>query len=169
MMSARLDGRLDRTEIALLEGHLAGCSACRAEWHRLRALDGLLTSAPMVRAPVRLRVQVMVRLSRRERARRAIIGGAALALGTVALALLALAPALLGLLDATGIAPVLISAGPETIAQLLALLGAACRALLVLVEKFAVPLAFLGLCSLALVMALNSLWIGAVRRVRAAH
>ncbi len=169
MMSARLDDRLDRTEITLLEDHLAGCSACQAEWHRLQALDGLLASAPMVRAPVRLRVQVMARLSRREQARRAIIGSTALALGTVALALLALAPALLGLLDVTGIAPALVIGGPETIVQLLALLGAVGHALLVLAKEFAVPLASLGLCSLMLALALDGLWIGAVRRLRAAH
>jgi len=169
MMSARLDGRLDSTEVTLLEDHLVECGACQAEWHRLQALDGLLASAPMVRAPVRLRVQVMARLSRREKARRAIIGGTALTLGTVALALLALAPLLLGLLDVTGIAPALISGGPETIAQLLAVMGTVGRALLVLAEKFAAPLAFLGLFSLTLALALNRLWIGAVRYLRAAY
>jgi len=168
-MSARLDGRLDSTEIVLLEEHLAGCSTCQAGWRRLQALDDLLASAPMACAPARLRVQVMARLIRRERARRAIIGSTALALGTVALTLLALAPVLLYLLDVMGIAPALISGGPETIAQLLALLGTACRALLVLVEKFAAPLAFLGLCGLALALALNGLWIGAVRRLRATY
>jgi len=113
-------------------------------------------------------VQVMARLSRREQARRAIIGGTALALGTVALALLALAPVLLGLLDATGIAPALISGGPETLAQLLALLRTLGHTLLVLAEKFVIPLALLGLCSLVIAVVLNSLWIGAVRRLRAA-
>ena len=169
MMSARLDGRLDSMEATLLEEHLARCNACQAKWRRLHALDGLLTSAPMVHAPVNLRVQVMVRLSRRERARRAIIGGTALALGTVALALLALAPAILGLLDAAGITPALVSGGPETIVQLLVSLEVAGRALLVLAEKFAAPLAFLGLCGLAMALVLNGLWIGTVRRLRAAR
>ncbi|MDY7077324.1 MAG: zf-HC2 domain-containing protein [Chloroflexota bacterium] len=166
MMSVQLDGRLESLEIISLEDHLAGCSACQAEWRSLQALDSLLASAPMVRPPVRMRVQVMARLERRDRARRAIIGGTALTLGTVALALLALAPALLGLLNATGIAPALVSGGPETIIQLLAFLGTAGRATLVLVEKFAIPLAFLGLCGLGFTLALNSLWIGAVRRLR---
>lgn len=169
MMSARLDSRLDNTEIALLENHLAACSACQVEWRRLQALDRLLASAPMVRAPARLRVQVMARLNRREQARRAIIGGMALALGTVALALLVLAPILLGLLDVMGIAPALVSGGPKTLAQLLAFLGVVGRALLVLAEKLAVPLAFLSLCSLVTALALNGLWIGAVRRLRHAR
>jgi predicted anti-sigma-YlaC factor YlaD len=169
MMSARLDGRLDGTEVALLENHLAQCGVCQAEWRRLQALDSLLASAPMTCAPVRLRVQVMARLNRREQARRAVIGGTALTLGTVALALLALAPVLLGLLSATGIAPALVSGGPETIAQLLALLETMGRTLWVLAEKFVVPLAFLGLCSLTMALALNRLWIGAVRRLRATY
>ena len=169
MMSARLDARLDNIEITTLENHLAGCSACQAAWQSMQALDCLLASAPLVRAPVRLRVQVMARLQRRDRARRAIVGGAALALGTVTLALLGLAPALLDLLNATGIAPALVSGGPETLVQLLALLGATGRTLLVLVEKLAIPLAFLGLCSLGVALALNSLWMGAVRLLRTTH
>lgn len=166
MMSARLDGRLDSREIALLDDHIATCSACQAEWRRLQALDHLLASAPLVRAPLRLRVRVMTRLSRRTQARRALIGGTALALGTVALALLVLAPALIDLLDAMGIAPALASGGPATIAQLVASLGTLGRVTLVLVGKFAVPLAFLSLCGLAMALALNGLWIGAVRRLR---
>ena len=166
MMSARLDGRLSGTETALLKDHLAACSVCQAEWHGLQALDHVLVSAPTVRAPVHLRVQVMARLSRREQARRAIIGGTALALGTVALALLVLAPIFIGLLDVMGIAPVLISGGPETVTHLLALLRALGRALLVLVETFAVPLAFLGLFGLMITLALNGLWIGTMRHLR---
>jgi len=169
MMSAWLDDRLNSTEIAFLEDHLAACGACQTEWCRLQALDHLLASAPMARAPARLCVQVMARLNRREQARRAIIGGTALALGTVALALLALAPVLLGLLDATGIAPSLISGGPETLVQLLALLRTLGHTLLVLAEKFVIPLTSLGLCSLVIAAVLNGLWIGAVRRLRAAQ
>jgi predicted anti-sigma-YlaC factor YlaD len=166
MMSARLDGRLDSTTMALLENHLAGCSACRAEWHQLQTLDNLLASASMIRAPAYLRVHVVARLNRREQARRAVVGGTALALGTVALALLALAPVLLGLLEATGIAPALTSGGPETIVQVLAFLSTVGRALLVLADKLAIPLAFLGLCNLGITLTLNGLWIGAMRRLR---
>jgi anti-sigma factor RsiW len=167
LMSMRLDGRLDETATALLEDHLAICSACQAEWHNLQALDGLLASASMVRAPVSLRVNVMARLSRREQARRAITGATTLALGTVALVLLALAPILPGLLGTTDILPALVSGGPETFAQLFVLLGALGRAALVLADKFAVPLTCLVLFSLTTALALNGLLIGAVRRVRA--
>jgi predicted anti-sigma-YlaC factor YlaD len=169
MMSAWLDGRLASAEVALLEEHRAGCRVCQAEWRRLQALDRVLASAPMASAPTSLRALILARLSRREQARRAIVGGTTLALGTVALVLLALAPIILGLLDAAGIAPALISGGPQTMAQLLALLGTVGRTLLVMAENFALPLAFLSLFSLAIALALNRLWIGAVRRLRAAH
>lgn len=166
MMSMRLDDRLDSTEIALLEEHLTGCSACQIEWHSLQALDSLLFSASMMQPPVRMRVQVMTRLNRREQARRAIIGGTTLTLGTVALALLALAPAILGLLNATGIAPALIAGGPETVVQLMTFISTIGRALLVLIKGFALPLTSIGMCSLVTALALNSLWMGAVRRLR---
>jgi anti-sigma factor RsiW len=164
-MSMRLDGRLDDAEIASMEEHLAACRSCQAEWYKLQVLDSLLVSAPMIQPPVRLRVQVMARLSRREQARRAIIGGTALTLGTVTLTLLALAPALFGLLNATGIAPALIAGGPETVAQLMTFLSTIGRALLVLIEKLAFPLASLGMCSLVTALTLNGLWMGAVRRL----
>jgi predicted anti-sigma-YlaC factor YlaD len=165
LMSLRLDGRLEGSDATRLETHLSTCTACQVEWDGLQALDGLLTAAPMVHPRVRLRVQVMARLSRRDQARRAIIGGTALALGTVALALLALAPALLGLMNATGIAPALISGGPETVAQLLVFFRTMGRTLLVLLDKLVIPLVSLGMCSLVMALVLNSLWMGAVRRL----
>jgi len=166
MMSLRLDGGLDSAGIAHLEDHLAGCGVCQIEWRRLQTLDGLLRAAPIASPPLRLRVQVMARLERRNQARRAIIGGAALALGTVALALLALTPTLLGLLNATGIAPTLISGGPATIAQLATYTGTMGRTVWVLAENCALPLVSLGTCGLVLTLVLNTLWMGALRRLR---
>ena len=167
MMSARMDGRLDSTKAAHLERHAAACNECQAEWHKLESLDRLLASAPMAPAPARLRVQVMARLSRREQARRAIVGGTTLALGTLALTLLLLAPVIPGLLGAGGMLPVLARVGPETITQVLALLGTTGRTMLVLVESLAVPVAVVGLCGLATALMLNALCIQAVRRLRA--
>ena len=167
MMSRRLDGRVDGTEDVLLEEHVATCGVCHDEWRALQVFDRLLTSAPMVSAPVYLRAHIIARLDRRQQARRAIIGGATLALGITALALLVLAPVLPGLLGVQGMLPALVRGGPETIAQLLALLGTAGRTMLVLVEQFAVPLAFASLCGLMMIMMLNGLLIGAVRRLRA--
>ena len=164
LMSLRLDGRLEGSDATSLEAHLSTCYTCQVEWGGLQALDSLLLAAPMVHPPVRMRVQVMARLGRRDQARRAIVGGTALALGTVALALLALAPALLGLMNATGIAPALISGGPETVAQLLFFFRTMGRTLLVLMDRLVIPLVSLGMCSLVIALALNSLWMGAARR-----
>jgi anti-sigma factor RsiW len=164
-MSLRLDGRLEGPDARSLDAHLGTCYTCQIEWDGFQALDSLLTAAPMAHPPVRMRVQVMTRLERRDRARRAIVGGTALALGTIALALLALAPALLNLMDAVGIAPALISGGPETVAQLTVVFRTMGRTLLVLLERFVVPLVSLGMCSLVMALALNSLWMGAVRRL----
>jgi anti-sigma factor RsiW len=166
MLSLRLDDLLDDEEITLLEEHMAGCSACQVEWHSLQALDNLFASVPMARPPVRVRVQVMARVSRRDQARRAIVGGMTLTLGTVALALLAIAPVALNLLNVTGIAPALINGGPQTVVQLSTFASTMGRALWVLIEQFALPLASLGMCSLVAALILNSLWIGAMRRLR---
>ena len=59
MMSAHLDGGLGSAESDRLQEHLAACEACQAEWHSLQAVDRLLTSAPVMQAPVRVRVQVL--------------------------------------------------------------------------------------------------------------
>ena len=167
MMSERLDGRLDETETRLLEEHMAECRTCQAEWQRLQALDNLLASAPMAQAPVRVRVQVMTRLSRRDQARRAVVGATTLSLGTVALSMIILVPILIGLLNVWGIAPALVSGGPTTLSQLLAAVGATGNALVVVAKAVLVPLAVVSLCGVAVTLALNGLWIGAMRRLRA--
>jgi predicted anti-sigma-YlaC factor YlaD len=165
-MAARLDGRLDDTQIADLEEHMAMCRACRADWQRMSAVDQLFRSASSVAAPPDLHIQVTARVSRREEARRAVAGGLALALGAAALALLTLTPIALGLLGNVGAAPALLIGGMETITQLLLLLEAVSRMLLVLLDRFAVPLILLGLGSFTVALALNGLWIAAMRRLR---
>jgi predicted anti-sigma-YlaC factor YlaD len=169
MMSARLDGRLDGNETALLEAHLAGCNACQAEWRKMQALDKLLSSASMVEAPVRVRVHVMTRLGRRDQARRAIIGGTTLTLGTVALALLVVAPVLLGLLNVTSIVPALIYGGPETLSSLLGVGQVMGHTYAGLAVKLVVPLAVLSLCGLTAMLVLNGIWVGAMHRLRTHH
>jgi len=166
MMSMRLDGRLDSAETALLEDHIAQCETCQAEWQKLQSLDRLLSSAPMMQSPVRVRVQVMTRLGRRDRA---IVGGAVLTLGTVALALLLVAPGLFGLLDVLGIAPALIYGGPQAISHLLGAGETMGRAAIGLLWEIAIPLAFLALCGVVSALVLNGVWIGAVRRLRSSR
>lgn len=169
IMPARLDDSLSGAEAARLEDHLAVCSACRAEWERMQAVDRLLGSAVTVQAPTNLRARVMARIARREQARRAILGGTALVLGTSALGLLVLTPLILGLLENIGLAPALISGGPQTVVQLLALLSALSHTVLALLDQFAGPLAVLGLCSLLIALVLNAVLVGTMRRLRPAR
>jgi predicted anti-sigma-YlaC factor YlaD len=167
MMSIRLDGRLEREQVAHLDDHLATCLTCQARWDRMQALDALLASAPTIQAPLRVRVQVATRLSRRDQARRAIVGATALTLGTVALALTVLAPVALGLLEAAGMAPALVSGGRATLSQLSLFYSAASRTLAALGRTLALPVALVSLCGFGLATVLNGLWIGAVRYLRA--
>ena len=169
MMSMRLDGRLDSPEATLLEDHLAQCEPCQVERQKLQALDRLLSTASTVPAPVRVRVQVMIRLERRDQARRAIIGGTTLTLGTVALILLLIAPTLLGLLNTVDIAPALVYGGPQTLSRLLGAGETMGHTFLTLVGKLFIPLSFVGLCGLITVLTLNGLWIGVMRRLRMSH
>lgn len=167
MMSLQLDGRLAGEQVARLEEHLATCRACQVERRQLRAVDRLFSAAPMAQAPVNVRVQVMTRLARRSQARRAIVGGAALTLGTVALAFVVLAPVGLSLLEATGLMPALARGGPATLSHLSLFWNAASRTLAAMARTFAIPLALVSLCGVGVAVVLNGLWIGAARYLRA--
>jgi predicted anti-sigma-YlaC factor YlaD len=166
MMSARLDGHLDRADMSRLRDHVTSCDACRVEWQKMKALDQLFRSAPMWDAPPYLHIRVTSRIERRERARRAIVGGVALAIGAATLALLVLVPFALGLLDNLGIGPALVMGGLETITQLLVLFDALSRTLVILLDQFAVPLAVLGAGSCLMALLLNGLWIVTIRKLR---
>ncbi len=169
LMADRLDGRLNHAAITELEEHLAACSRCRVEWQKMHALDGMFRSAPMRSAPPHLHTRVMARINRREQARRAVVGGLILALGATAVALLTLTPIALGLLENLGIAPTLLIGGVETITQLLTLVDAVSRMLLILLGQLAKPLVAFALGSFTLALALNGLWIVTMRRLRLAR
>lgn len=166
LIAARLDGHLARAEITELEEHLATCSTCRAEWQRMNGLDKLFRSASMMPAPAHLPAQVMARIDRREQARRAIVGSLALALGATAVTLLTLAPVALRLLENLGIAPALLIGGVGTATQVVGLIEALSRTLLILLGQFAIPLAVVATGSLTMALALNGLWIATVRKLR---
>ena len=136
LMAARLDGHLDRPRITELEEHLMTCSVCQAEWQRVSALDQLFRSTPMMTAPPYLHARVRARINRREEARRAIVGGLALALGAMVLAMLTLVPIALGVLGNLGVAQALLVGGVETVTQLLGLVDALSRVLFVLLDQF---------------------------------
>lgn len=166
MMSTRLDGHINRTEMSCLRDHMASCSACQIEWQKMEALDRLFRSAPMWDAPPHLHVRVTSRIERREQARRAVVGGIALVIGVTTLALLVLVPFALGLLDNLGIGPALVTGGLETITQLLVLFDALSRTLAILLDQFAVPLALLGVGSFLMALTLNGLWVVMIRKLR---
>jgi len=165
MMSARLDGELPEAEMEGLDAHLRACRTCESQWQRFRALDSLLREIPMERSPNRVRIGVMQRLERSQKAHQALLGGTALTLGTLALAGILLAPLLMGLLEATGVAPALFSGGLTTIEQLIGVGETLGRAFFTLLEQLVLPLAFLSLCGLILAVAFNRLWVKAVQRV----
>ncbi|MFZ5449644.1 MAG: zf-HC2 domain-containing protein [Thermodesulfobacteriota bacterium] len=66
LMSAWLDGELDKAMEAALSAHLNECEACRQEWQKLRALESALgrLAAP---APPGLTEKVLERVKPRRR------------------------------------------------------------------------------------------------------
>ena len=169
MMSARLDGRLASAAGDALEDHLAACSSCRGERDALWSVDQFLAAAPMVAAPADLRIRVLARVERRQRARQALVGGVTLAMGTAALALLTLAPVLLGLMNASSILPMWEGGGREAVGLVISLLGTAARTGAVLLRAFALPVTGVAFCVLVLTVMLNGLWLGALYRLRVAR
>jgi hypothetical protein len=139
------------------------------EWQKMEALDQLFLSVPMQDAPPHLYVRVTSRIERREQARRAIVGGMALAVGTATLALMVVVPFALGLLDNLGIGPALLMGGLETITQLVLLFDVLSRTLLILLDQFAFHLALLGAGSLLIAVMFNGLWIVTIRKLRVAR
>jgi len=164
LMSQRLDGQLIDAELAVLERHMETCACCQAEWEALQALDALFAEPRMIPAPAHFKSVVMERITRRDRARRAIGGGIVLALGVAAITGILLAPLLAYSLNVRGILPVLITGGPETASQLLNYLTSLSRTALVLLEQFAAPLRLIAVVCIAAALLLNCLLFGALRR-----
>lgn len=165
MMSARLDGCLDRAAISSLRDHVASCSPCRAERQRMQVLDQLFRSAPMRAAPPHLHARVAARIERQEQARRAVIGSLALTLGATTVVVMAAMPLTLGLVDNLGAVPAVLTGGLQTITQLLALFDALSRIAPIVSDRFAVTLAIISTGSLMIALVLNGLWIAAMRKL----
>ena len=169
MISARLDGHLDHREAAQLEAHLVMCKHCRARWQKMEALDQLFRSTSLMPAPAHLQARVMRRITRREQARRAIVGGLTLTVGAATLAFIVLIPFVWGLVGNLGVASTLLAGGVKTLTQLLGFFDTLSRALLVLLKQFAVPLSILGLGIILVTLVVNGLWLAAVRGLRASR
>jgi anti-sigma factor RsiW len=61
-LEAYVDGELGPERVALLEQHLAGCDACRAELARLQAVVDAMETWPLVAEPARLTARVMAQV-----------------------------------------------------------------------------------------------------------
>ena len=165
LMMERLDARLDAEGMEALEEHMYVCGACRAEWQSVSTVDQLFRSVSITPAPPHLRAQTMMRIERRDQARRAVFGGVTLAIGATALALLTLVPLTLVLVGNLGAVPALLVGGGETLTQLMSMLDALARVLFVLLDQIATSLAVLSLITLFVAAVLNGFWIAAIRRL----
>lgn len=97
LMMDTLDKLAGWDEEKQLHDHLLRCTECAAEWETLRAIDGLLLSAPMAPAPEGFSARVMGRLGRPSWAR--TLGTLfALSVASVLALLVVAVPALLVLL-----------------------------------------------------------------------
>lgn len=74
-----LRGRLPADRTRELDGHLAGCAACRALMEAERRLDQILDRAPGMAVPEGFALRVLTRIARRVWRLRAVRWGAAIA------------------------------------------------------------------------------------------
>lgn len=86
LMSQALDGLLAAADRQVLEGHLAVCPACRAEWQAMQQVSALFKSAEMVGPRLGFATRVERRLADKAKKRRRLFGGAAVLTGSLSLA-----------------------------------------------------------------------------------
>jgi predicted anti-sigma-YlaC factor YlaD len=86
LMSLSLDGPLAATDQQVLEGHLAACPACRAEWKAMKQISTLFEGAEMVGPRLGFSTRVERRLADKAKKRRRLFGGAAVLTGSLSLA-----------------------------------------------------------------------------------
>lgn len=68
LLSASLDGEITPAEKAVLDAHLAACSACAAQYERLRAADALFTRMRTAAPAPFFETRLMQRIARRNTA-----------------------------------------------------------------------------------------------------
>ena len=86
LMSVALDGQLDDQERQWLDGHLAACAACRAEWAAMQQVSTMLEESSMVGPPYGFAIRVERQLAERDQKRRRLFGGAAVLTSSLSLA-----------------------------------------------------------------------------------
>jgi len=127
-MSLALDSMLPAGEERKLQGHLARCSPCQAEWEALQAVSRLLAQAALVSPRVDLALRVEERLRLRRENQRWILGLVASCLW-LGLALSGFAGASTALGWFLLRQPVLVSVGVQVLTQLLLTCRATLRGL----------------------------------------
>jgi len=86
LMSLALDGPLAAADQQVLQGHLAACPACRAEWEAMQQLSALFKSEEMIGPRMGFATRVERRLADKAKKRRRFFGGAAVLTGSLSLA-----------------------------------------------------------------------------------
>jgi len=86
LMSLALDGPLAATDQQVLEGHLAACPACRAEWQAMQQVSDLFKNTEMVGPRLGFATRVERQLADKAKKRRRLFGGAAVLTGSLSLA-----------------------------------------------------------------------------------
>jgi len=167
MMQA-LDGELEPAQRVEMEAHLVKCAACRAEWRRLQALEGLLRETPVARVPVGFSGRLMARVDRRSQFRRLALGGLSFAAGLATLFLLTLAPALRGLPGLAWSLPALAQAGSVMVAGLVDALNTVLDSLWLSAGALVLPVAPVALCGMSMAFVAGLLWMRLLRRLRPA-
>ena len=168
LMSLSLDEALTPDKARGLQMHLERCQSCQAKWNSMERISQLFADAPLVPPPTGFAVKVSQRLAQRE-ARRGVLGGVILLMGTISLTVLAL-PATIGAFMALeqlfSYSP-LLSHGLQLILKLISigrpLVKAGWLVLTSLFSSFGQPI--LVSYSLA-VFALTALWVRLVSRQR---
>lgn len=161
MMQA-IDGELTPQEVTRMEEHIHHCPDCQEEWEQLQALEHLLRRAPLQRPPAGFTGRLMARIDRRRRARRAVAGSLALALGTLVIAALLLGPALTFLSSLASVAEPCILLLLRLSEGLVILV----ESLLLTANALFIPVAFLAVCGLGTALFANLAWLAVIRRLR---
>jgi predicted anti-sigma-YlaC factor YlaD len=86
MMSLALDGLLDEAGQEQLQGHLAGCPTCRAEWEAMQAVSSLFERSAPVGPPLGFALRVERKLEAKQKRRRQAFGGVAVLTSSLSLA-----------------------------------------------------------------------------------
>jgi anti-sigma factor RsiW len=71
-LSLCLDDLLDQEQASRLQGHLAACEDCRAEWEAMRRVSSLLETEPLLAPAPDFTARVVLRLQQRETRRRRV-------------------------------------------------------------------------------------------------